>query len=136
MWRFFMKKKDVRKYLRQVRFCLPLHTRVERKYLQELRETIIEYQHEHNDISMPDIVKHFGTPKDVAIDYLTIMDEEKLYRLVSIRRILRIVLTAALILILSCFILFNVYLHHMYLLDKEAMAVSEETIIVEGDGSE
>ncbi len=66
-----------KKYLRSVRFSFPVFRKNERRFFDEFKSTVGEYELLFPNCSISDLDKKFGTPKEIVIDYFNNMDSEK-----------------------------------------------------------
>lgn len=57
-------------YLHRVSDALPCDRREKARYLQDLRVSLERYAQEHPGASMTQLQAHFGTPEQIAEDYL------------------------------------------------------------------
>ena len=66
-----------KKYLRNVRSSFPVFRKAERRFFDEFKSAVGEYESLYPECSMSDLDKRFGTPKEIVIDYFNNMDSEK-----------------------------------------------------------
>lgn len=124
-------KNDFRKrYIKKIRHCFPVYGKVERKYLKELNSYIDEYIERNPEVSEEEIIQEFGSPSDVAGEYLLGADEKYLFKKLRISHFIKSGISIFIILIL----LYNIYISYLAYLDyKDALnyQMSTEEIIIE-----
>lgn len=79
-----MTEKTIRRYCRAVGSYLPCARRQKRQLLRDLRQRLEEYRDEHPDETSPE--ERFGTPQQVAADYVDDMDTTELLQALRYRR--------------------------------------------------
>lgn len=82
-----------KRYMRQVRSCLPCNGKKKRKLLDRLREELDGYLAENPEAGMEELRQRFGEPRQIAASYVAEMDMPELLRSLRFRR--RIVSIAA-----------------------------------------
>jgi len=109
-------------YIKQISHLLPLHTKKERLFLNELKDSVMRFTEETQDYSIDCIMERFGNPLDVVHDYLLSMNEAELQKALSKRRLVTGCIVTVLIGMLIVFLSFRI---HLAQLIKQA----EETVI-------
>ena len=87
-----MNKNDSRRiehYFRQIRLLIPVSSKGVKKFLRDFRSSVEEYEEEHPECSAEDIIERFGSPEDVAYEYVSSVDAEEICRRISISRFVR-----------------------------------------------
>lgn len=62
--------KDSKKYFKDINKLFPVHSYKEKKYLNDLKEQIDEY----DDLSYHELEEQFGTPIDIVVAYYETID--------------------------------------------------------------
>lgn len=128
-------KKETKRYLRDIRLAFPIFRRNEKRFFADFKSTVYEYESQFPECSKEDIIEAYGTPKEVVTSYFNNMDSENYMILMRKSHYMKIVSTAAIILMV---ILFLIDATSLYLLHKEVeatMITSEQTVIIYEDGS-
>ena len=87
-----MNEKDSRKikhYFKQIRLLIPVRSKGVKRFLQDFRNAVEEYQEEHPECSAEDIMERFGSPEDVAYEYVSSVDSEEICRRITISKFVR-----------------------------------------------
>ena len=71
---------NIKKYIKNIWAIMPMHTKKEKFYLNELKKHLNEYLDDHPQCSYDDIVQQFGEPKDIVVNYIQNSDENGLYQ--------------------------------------------------------
>ena len=90
-------KKESSKYLKNIKHLLPGDSGSKRKYIKGLKEQIYDFADESDDISFHDILLYFGEEKDIAQEYIEILDINTVKRKLGIKRVVSVVLVIALL---------------------------------------
>ena len=69
-----------RKYIRQCRTLFPVYGNSERTFLNRLKVQINEHLDLFPDLSYEELVKQFGTPKEVIMEYYANADDDYLLK--------------------------------------------------------
>ena len=94
-------EKQLRRYYRSVRACLPCVRRQKKQILSAIKDTVNTYLAERPEVDIDNITRHFGTPEQIAAAYLSTMDmPELLHSLMIRKRIIRIVGAVAAVVII------------------------------------
>ena len=76
-----MNKTDSRKikhYFREIRLLIPVSSKGVKKFLQDFRSSVEEYAENHPECSAEEIIERFGSPEDVAYEYVSSVDAEEI----------------------------------------------------------
>ena len=87
-------KKEIRKYKREIRGCLLASTKLSRRYLADISQTIDLFVEEQGVTSFPVVQAHFGTPEEIAKAFFAETDLSYLRKLISIKRVIAALLIA------------------------------------------
>lgn len=94
--------KHSKQYLRRVRSFMPIRNRTERRFLNNLRDDLEEFDRIHPDSSFETLIHEFGSPWDMFYSYLSEQNSGLLVRQVRQRKLaLRIFVGVLLALALS-----------------------------------
>lgn len=103
---FYKDPPALRRYLRFIRSWLPCPGRMKRIIVEDVRENALEFLNEHSEAGYVQLEARFGTPAQLAANYINDMDTTKLLtELRTKRRITAIVfsvLVAALLVWATC----------------------------------
>lgn len=125
-----MKKNFKKRYVKKIRHCFPIYGKEERRYLKELSSYIDEYIESNPEVSEEKIIQEFGSPSNVAGEYLLGADEKYLFKKLRISHFIKSGISIFIILIL----LYNIYISYLAYLDyKDALnyQISTEEITIE-----
>lgn len=128
-----MSSKDIDKYIHDIKLLMPISTAESRRYLADVRSSIDNYLEQNSDAGIQDIYDEFGTPSDVAIDYIRSMDSNDLIRKLSSARMVRALIATVIIAVLLALAVFIGFRYKYYLDAKNSIITKEETIIEYGE---
>lgn len=121
--------KEIKLYLKQIKLLLPIKRKEEKAFLQQLQSAVEEFVEDNPNCTMEDIIERFEDPQTVVHNYISTIDPQKLCKGISIRKYIQ----RGIIIILLLATLFTAYrmilFYDVYLEAKNAIAVTEETVI-------
>ena len=80
---------NIKKYIKNIWTIMPMHTKKEKFYLNELKKHLNEYLDDHPQCSYDDIVQQFGDPKDIVVDYIQNSNENELIKRMKLKSIIQ-----------------------------------------------
>ncbi len=90
-------KKDIEKYLSQVKSYLPCRNADKTAILEDIRQAIFEFTENSGAETIDDIYNRFGTPEEIAKAYLSDADPKKITKTINRDKLLISFVAAALI---------------------------------------
>lgn len=90
-------KKEINRYLDDIKSLMPGDFSSKRKYLRGLKYEIYDYAAENSDVSMGDIIMHFGETEEVAKMYSDTLDIKTINRKIKIKKTVAVFLVTALV---------------------------------------
>lgn len=127
-----MKSKD--RYLRSVRRLLYVRGKWEKRFLENLKKDMEEYERTHPGAVYEELTEEFGTPIDTFFSYLSEQDSAYLTRRIRRKKMFRKIGS-----ILTAFLIAGLLLYCRYLAEEydriqtKAIAGSYELIIDDGN---
>lgn len=83
-------KKIIKNYKREIRKLLPIFTKNERHFLNDISVSIKDYATSDDFFSKDSLIENIGEPKDIVARYLTDMNADSLRKVLSRTRYIRI----------------------------------------------
>lgn len=123
-------KKEIELYFKQIKLLFPIYGKYEKRFLCDLKTTVSEYREEYPNDGIKEIQQRFGSPQDIVHNYLRSMDPSVLYRKLSLRRCLKRILVAAVILTIIAFCVYVGTIYKVYL-DAQNQLVTKEVTVIE-----
>ena len=117
-----------RKYIRQCRTLFPVYGNSERTFLNRLKVQINEHLDLFPDLSYEELVKQFGTPKEVIMEYYANADDDYLLKKIDVSKKLKRFLLFIAILFLSYFF------YESYTIYQAINLIKDQQIIYEKEG--
>ena len=117
-----------RKYIRQCRTLFPVYGNSERTFLNRLKVQINEHLDLFPDLSYEELVKQFGTPKEVIMEYYANADDDYLLKKIYVSKKLKRFLLFIAILFLSYFF------YESYTIYQALNLIKDQQIIYEKEG--
>lgn len=81
-----MNNKDMKRYCREVKLLLPGGFRRKRKLMKGLRDSLVRYLEDVAEADYSVIVRHFGTPAQIAVSYMEEMEPQEVLRELNVRK--------------------------------------------------
>lgn len=94
-------KKYIKKYKREVRRLLPIFTKNEKRFFNDICMLIENYAEENPDFTLDSLLQEIGEPKDVVYRYLLDMDASLLRKSLSHASYIRIAVVCVIVTVLS-----------------------------------
>lgn len=110
---------------------MPMHTKKEKFYLNELKKHLNEYLDNHPQCSYDDIVQQFGEPKDIVVNYIQNSDENDLIKRMKLKSILQKFLIFISVICTILAIWFGVPWYDYMQNEKDSIIYDIETTITE-----
>ena len=118
-----------RKYIRQCRTLFPVYGNSERTFLNRLKVQINEHLDLFPDLSYEELVKQFGTPKEVIMEYYANADDDYLLKKIDVSKKLKRFLLFIAIVFLSYFF------YESYTIYQALNLIKDQQIIYEKQGT-
>ena len=97
--------KIIQNYKRELRHLFPVFTENEKRFFNDICNTITDYTTECEDFTLDSLIQEIGEPKDIVSRYLLDMDGEALHKSLSRTKFIRLVLGLLIVLSLTMGIL-------------------------------
>ncbi|NBI63726.1 hypothetical protein D3Z38_11820 [Clostridiales bacterium] len=123
-------EKKLKRYCKQVKALLPLYRKQEKLFMENFSASVKEFAEVNLGCSIEDVIENFGVPGEIVSDYLSELDIEDLCRQISIRRRMKQVISAILILCVIASGLNAWWAYETYLEAKDQI-ITEEVIVIE-----
>ncbi len=104
-------KKDIEKYLSQVKSYLPCRKADKTAILEDIRQAIFEFTENSGAETIDDIYKRFGTPEEIAKSYLSDTEPQNIKKAINVRKVIIAAVVAALLIFLGFLIAVFLDLH-------------------------
>lgn len=121
---------STKSYLKDVRSAFPVFKKNEKRFFNDFKVNISEYESIHPDCNTEDLVCNFGTSKEVVVDYFNNMDSEKYLLLMKKSFYMKIVTLTALVLLFVFFVYQTFSLYQVRKVAMETIITSEDVKIV------
>lgn len=130
-----MNKNVTDKYIHSIYSLLPYHGAEEKRYIEDLRNSVEDYIEDEPEANNDTLIAEFGEPTEVVRDYVETLDIDLLIRKISTRELFRKLVSIVLIATVLALSIYATYLHRSYLDFKNSIITEEETTIIE-EGSQ
>lgn len=97
--------KIIKNYKREIRHLFPVFTKNEKRFFNDICNTITDYTTEYEDFTLDSLIQEIGEPKDIVSRYLLDMDGEALRKSLSRTKFIRFAFGLLIVLSLSMGIL-------------------------------
>ena len=97
--------KIIKNYTQELRHLFPVFTENEKRFFNDICNTITDYTTECKDFTLDSLIQEIGEPKDIVSRYLLDMDGEALRKSLSRTKFIRLALGLLIVLSLTMGIL-------------------------------
>jgi len=121
----------MKRYLKECRRLFPVYGKRERQFLKKLNDHIEDYEIDYPDLTYEDMIKKFGSPKEIIISYYDSVDDDYLLRKTNLSQRIRFFLISILLIV---FIFYSYRTYTVYQSFKniqDSIILHEETTIEE-----
>lgn len=125
--------KNCQLFYKRLRTLFPSIGFAEGKFLRDIKMQLRDYSIENPNAEYEDVVKFFGNPEDVYVDYIRVQGREEVYNRFQVKKWVRYIIYILLIISIIVWIITFYYWHKSYSSFNEAMPTLKETIIQEGE---
>ena len=122
-------RKSATIYLKQIRVLLPIHTKDEKKFLNDFNKAVYDYVSENQNCTYNDIVDRFEPPVDVVHNYISSMDQDQLCKKVSLNSAIKKAIAIIVIAMIGILGMRYYILYDLYQEAKDAIPTKEVTVI-------
>lgn len=119
--------KIIKNYKREIRRLFPVFTKNEKRFFNDICNTITDYTTECEDFTLDSLIQEIGEPKDIVSRYLLDMDGEALRKSLSRTKLIRFVLGLLIVLSLTMGIL-KIRADYLTFLEGRKSYIHQETI--------
>jgi hypothetical protein len=124
-------KNDIDAYFKTVKTLLPINSKEEKLFIENLRRNVAEFLSENPDSTYPEMIGRFGEPAEAASEYLQGADIEYLTKRISSARLIRRCAFIALAIVMVAAIMFSVFGYVSYQKADNSFVDREEVIVNE-----
>ncbi len=104
-------KKDIEKYLSQVKAYLPCRNADKTAIIKDIRQAILEFAENSGAETIDDIYNRFGTPEEIAKAYLSDAEPQNIKKAINVRKVIIAAVVAFLLILLGFLIAVFLDLH-------------------------
>lgn len=119
--------KIIKNYKREIRHLFPVFTKNEKRFFNDICNTITDYTTECEDFSLDSLIQEIGEPKDIVSRYLLAMDGEALRKSLSRTKFIHLALGLLIALSLTMGIL-KIRADYLTFLEGRKSYIHQETI--------
>ena len=128
--------KNCQLFYKRLRTLFPSIGFAEGKFLRDIKMQLRDYSIENPNAEYEDVVKFFGNPEEVYVDYIRVQGREEVYQKLQTRKYVRRILGVVIIVLLGIWITYSVIWWNGYNIFSKVMPVIERTSIEEGEYNE
>lgn len=119
----------IKRYYKEVKLLLPVHGKHEKRFLSDLKLSLVEFAADFPGITYSQLCKEFGEPREVIINYYANIDADYLRKQLRRVHLIRIGVICVVCLIAIVCIIETVLIYLSYLDAQEAIITKEVTVI-------
>ena len=102
--------KNCQLFYKRLRTLFPSIGFAEGKFLRDIKMQLRDYSIENPNAEYEDVVKFFGNPEDVYVDYIRVQGREEVYNRFQVKKWLQLIFRAILIVTVIICIMFSYFL--------------------------
>lgn len=87
---------EIKKYIMDVQSYLICDWQTKRRFIKDLKNDIVDFVDENENVTIDDVRRRFGEPKDIAMGFFENADIKKIKRRMNIGRIISVGIAMAL----------------------------------------
>lgn len=125
--------KNCQLFYKRLRTLFPSIGFAQGKFLRDIKMHLRDYSIENPNAEYEDVVKFFGNPEDVYVDYIRVQGREEVYQKLQARKYMRQILGLVIIVLLGIWITYSVIWWNGYNMFNNIMPIIEKTSIEEGE---
>lgn len=125
--------KNCQLFYKRLRTLFPSIGFAEGKFLRDIKMQLRDYSIENPNAKYEDVVKFFGNPEDVYVDYIRVQGREEVYQKLQTRKYVRRIFGLVIIVLLGIWITYSVIWWNGYNMFNNIMPIIEKTSIEEGE---
>lgn len=125
--------KNCQLFYKRLRTLFPSIGFAEGKFLRDIKMQLRDYSIENPNAEYEDVVKFFGNPEDVYLDYIRVQGREEVYNRFQVKKWVRYIIYILLIISIIVWTITFYYWHKSYSSFNKAMPTLKEAIIQEGE---
>ena len=126
-------KKFIKKYKKEIILSFPLYKKEEKKYVKKFFERVDAYLEDAPETTQEELIREFGSPKDVAADYMIMAEPDHLIKRIRTSYNIRRGFYALIAIIFAACVSVNVIMYLTYLDMKQHHIDSIEVDLEEGE---
>ena len=100
--------KNCQLFYKRLRTLFPSIGFAEGKFLRDIKMQLRDYSIENPNAEYEDVVKFFGNPEDVYVDYIRVQGREEVYQKLQTRKYVQRILGLVIIVLLGIWITYSV----------------------------
>ena len=125
--------KNCQLFYKRLRTLFPSIGFAEGKFLRDIKMQLRDYSIENPNAEYEDVVKFFGNPEEVYVDYIRVQGREEVYNRFQVKKWVRYIIYILLIISIIVWIITFFFFLKSYSSFNEAMPTLKEAIIQEGE---
>lgn len=122
--------KIIKSYIKEIKLYLPVYMKNEKRFLSDLQNSLEDYASLYNITNRETIIKNFGEPKELAINYIYGQDSDILYNSILKNRHIRYFILTIVLMLLTITTTIMFFLYSGYNEAKDAY-IEREIINIE-----
>ncbi|MEG1411653.1 MAG: DUF6120 family protein [Terrisporobacter sp.] len=123
----------IKKYCKEISELLPIHSSREKRFLLDIKNSVIEYGEHNTKFTKEDLLKNIGEPKDLVSKYLLDIDGDTLRKRMNQTRYIRNTSLFIVVVVLLTS-LFKIGLDYRSFKEAQDSYINREVITIEEGG--
>lgn len=128
--------KETKEYLKELRQAFPVFHKNEKRFLNDLKSSILIYSEENPSCDYADLCYKFGTPQNIATTYLSNLDSEVYSILMKRVQYIRIMMVSFVSFLIIILVITTGFYVAALKQEADSLIYKEETVIYHHTPSE
>lgn len=107
-----MTNREIDQYIKNIKLLMPISSKKEKRFLEDMADSIQSHFSTNPTVSYNDIVNQFGMPEQVVCDYISSQDSNQLTKQLCKTRMIKRVALVVLSAVLIGYFIFLIGMHH------------------------
>ena len=124
--------KNCQLFYKRLRTLFPSIGFAEGKFLRDIKMQLRDYSIENHNAEYEDVVKFFGNPEDVYVDYIRVQGREEVYQKFQVRKCIHRALLFLIIVLLGIWLTYSIIWWNGYKSFHNIIPTTQDVIVRKG----
>ena len=120
-------------YVSQVKAILPVWGKKEKAFVKKLHSDLCDYCEDNNVNTIDELYKGYGTPQEIAFEYISLMEPQVISKRINIAKYTKILVVSLIALAFLATAFLGMYVYGEYKIAEKVENITVEHIIRESN---